>query len=67
LHLLLEASLLPADLLSPAVAVLPGAELGRTLLPGARNHLPAVLVLGASHHLLHAAAVPVAVPNAVRH
>jgi hypothetical protein len=38
--------------LSPAVAVLPGAELGAALLPGPGDYLSPVLLLGAGHDLL---------------
>src|SRR5438270_33521 len=51
----LPAGRLPADVLSATVPVLPGAELGAALLPGAGDQLPSMLVLGAGHDLLCAA------------
>jgi hypothetical protein len=44
-------------LLSVALEVLPGAELGAALLLGPGDHIPAVVLLGTGHQLLHSLAV----------
>ena len=55
MHRLLPAGGLPANLLSIALPMLPGAELGAALLPSPSDYLPAMLVLGAGHDMLCAA------------
>ena len=54
MHRLLSTGRLSTDLPASAVSVLPGAELGASLLPGAGDHLSSVFVLGAGNYVLRA-------------